>query len=187
MTTITTILHEAEERMKKALTTVQHQLAEVRGGRASPAMIEHLRIECYGTAMPLKQVASITAPEARLLMVQPWDQSTIPDIEKALLKSGLGLTPAVDGKIMRLPIPQMTKERREELDRLVRKLAEDGRISIRNVRRDGKETVEQLKKAKTAAEDEAFKAQDHLQKLTDAYIAKVDALLKQKEQELVTV
>jgi ribosome recycling factor len=186
-TSLQTLFKESEDKMKQAVTFVTREFAEIRGGRANPAMVEHLHVEYYGTSTPLKQLAAITAPEPRMLMIQPWDGNAAPDIEKAILKAGLGITPVRDGKLLRLPIPQLTGERRDELTKLAHKMAEEGRVQIRNVRRDANETIKKLKAQKQATEDEAFKGQDHTQKLTDRYISQIDALLKTKEQELHTV
>lgn len=178
------LLRDAEAKMKKYLETVTREFGEMRGGRANPALIEHLTVEYYGTNTALKHLAAITAPEPRLLVIQPWDAGMVPQIEKAILKAELGLTPAHDGKILRLPIPSLSGERRQELIKLSHKMAEEGRIHIRNVRRDANETVKNLKGQKQISEDEAFKAQDHVQKLTDRYIEQINALLQSKEQEL---
>ena len=178
---------DSEEKMKHAVAFVTREFSEIRGGRANPAMVEHLHIDYYGASTPLKQLAAITAPEPRMLVIQPWDAKAVLEIEKAILKGGLGITPQVDGKLLRLPIPQLTGERRQELTKLAHKMAEEGRVQIRNVRRDGNEAIKQLKAQKQASEDEAFKAQDHIQKLTDKYIEQINALVKAKEQELHSV
>jgi ribosome recycling factor len=187
MPDITTIIQDAESKMKKSFTSAQHEFATVRSGRAAPAMIEGVMVEHYGTRMPLNQLAAITAPEARLLVVQPWDQSAVASIEKAILQSGLGLTPQQDGKIIRIPIPQLTAERRVDLDKVVHKMAEDGRVSVRTVRRDANESLKQLKSNKDIAEDAFFETQERIQKLTDSFIKQIDEILKQKEQEIAAV
>jgi ribosome recycling factor len=179
-----TVSRDSEDKMKKALAVVSRDLGEIRGGRANPAFVEHVTVEYYGAATPLKQLAAVTAPEPRLLVIQPWDAKMAPEIEKAILKAGLGITPAVDGKIIRLPIPALTGERRQELTKLVHKVAEEGRVSIRSVRRDANESVKKLKGEKQLTEDDAFKLQEEIQKLTDRYIQQIDGLVKQKEQEL---
>jgi ribosome recycling factor len=184
MSALPTFLKDGEEKMKRAVAAVTRELAEIRGGRATPALVEHVTVEYYGTATPLKQLAAITAPEPRLLVIQPWDANLVAEVEKALLKSSIGMTPAVDGKIVRLPVPALSGDRRQELIRLVHKLAEEGRVAVRNVRRDANETLKKLKSANQATEDDVFKGQDAVQKLTDKYVAQVDALVKQKEQEL---
>ena len=179
-----TLGKEIEEKMKRGVAAVTRELSEIRGGRANPAFVEHVTVEYYGTATPLKQLAAVTAPEPRLLVIQPWDAKLAPEIEKAILKAGLGITPVVDGQIIRLPIPPLTGERRQDLTKLVHKLAEEGRISIRTLRRDANESVKKLKADKQLSEDQAFKLQDDIQKLTDRYIEQINGLVKQKEQEL---
>ena len=180
------LLREAEEKMKKSVALLSRQFGEMRGGRANPAMVEHITVPYYGTPTPLKQLAAITAPEARMLTVQPWDANAVPDIEKAILQSGLGITPQIDGKLVRLPVPPLTAERRTDLTKLLHKMAEEGRVSIRTIRRDANESVKQLKNGKQISEDDAFKSQADVQKLTDKHIAELDHLLKQKEQEVLS-
>ena len=175
---------DAEDKMRRAITSVTREFNEIRGGRASPAFVEHVTVEYYGTATPLKQLAAVTAPEPHLLVIQPWDGKLVADIEKAIQKSGLGITPVVDGKLVRLPIPPLTGERRSELTKLVNRLAEEGRVSIRTIRRDANEAVKKLKTDKQISEDEAFKSQDAVQKLTDKYTEQINALVKSKEHEL---
>lgn len=184
---LTALVHEAEEKMKKSLATVEREFQTLRGGKASSAMVEGVVVEYFGTHTPLKQLAAINAPEPRLLVVQPWDRSSIGAIEKALLQASLGVTPQNDGKIIRIPIPQLTQERRAELDRLVRKMAEDGRVAVRTIRRDANEHLKQLKTDKAISEDDWFKAQERIQHLTDDFIRRVDAALKSKEQEFAAV
>jgi len=187
MTTITSLsglYKEAEDKMKRAVATVTREFAEIRGGRATPAFVEHVTVEYYGTATPLKQLAAITAPEPRLLMIQPWDTKLVPEIEKAIQKAGLGITPVVDGKLLRLPIPSLSGERRQELTKLVHRIAEEGRVSIRTIRRDGNEAVKKLKSENKATEDDVAESQTHVQKLTDKYTEQITALVKSKEQEL---
>ena len=186
MPTLPQVLKDAEEKMKKSVAAVTRQFGEVRGGRASPALAEHLTVAYYGTPTPLKQLAAITAPEPRMLVVQPWDGSLVQEIEKAILQSGLGITPQVDGKVLRLPIPALTVERRNELIKLVHKMAEEDRVAIRTVRRDANEAIKQLKAAKQATEDDVFDFQATIQKLTDQYIGQIDLLLKAKEHELLS-
>ncbi len=183
--TIPALLKESDDKMKKALAAVTRQFSEVRGGRANPALVEHVTVSYYGTPTPLKQLAAITAPEPRLLVVQPWDGEIIQEIEKALLASGLGINPMVDGKILRLPIPPLTTERRQELAKLLHKMAEEGRVAIRNVRRDSNEHAKKMKADKQIGEDDAFKGQEAIQKLTDKYIGEIDSILKVKEQDLL--
>ena len=185
MIPIQQLLRDAEEKMKKSVAAVTRQFTEVRGGRANPTLVEHISVAYYGTPTPLKQLAAITAPEPKLLVVQPWDGSLVQEIEKAILQSGVGITPQVDGKLLRLPIPPLTAERRTELTKLVHKMAEEDRVTIRTIRRDANEAIKKLKADKQISEDDAFKAQHEVQKLTDRYIAHIDQLLKAKEQELL--
>ena len=178
------IIRDSEEKMKKAYEAMQREFHEISTGRANPSMVEGLRVDCYGSAMPLKQLASITVPDARLILIQPWDASVIPDIEKAVLKSSLGVNPVNDKKVIRLNIPELSKERREELIKVVKKMTEEGRISLRTIRRDSKEAIDKLEKDKAIPEDEKFKGHDSLQKIVDSYIQKIDQTLLAKEKEL---
>lgn len=182
--TIKEILYNTEDKMKKTIETVRRNFSEIRTGRATPSMVEGLHIDYYGSSMMLKQLASISVPDVHLLMIQPWDATAIPEIEKAIMKSNLGITPSNDGKVIRLSVPQLSKERRQELARVVHKMAEDGRISLRTVRRDGKEQLEKIEKDKIVSEDDKFKGIDELQKLIDRYTVKIDEMLKSKEKEL---
>lgn len=179
------VLHNAEEKMKKAFESVTREFSEVRTGRASPGLVEGLHVDYYGTPTLLKQLASISVPDTHLIVIQPWDMSAIAEIEKAIMKSNLGITPSNDGKLIRLSVPQLSKERRQELARLVHKMTEEGRISLRTIRRDIKEHLEKLEKDKFIPEDDKFRGIDELQKLIDKYIAKIDELLKNKEKEIL--
>jgi len=179
------LLHSTEEKMKKAIESVTREFAEIRTGRASPSLVEGLHVNYYDTPTLLKQLASISAPDAHLLVIQPWDVTAIVEIEKAIMKSNLGITPSNDGKIIRLSIPQLSKERRQELAKVVHKMAEEGRVSLRTVRRDAKEHVEKLEKDKVISEDDKFRSIDELQKIVDRYIAKIDEVLKGKEKEIL--
>ena len=181
------LVKDVDDKMKKTIAAVTRQFAEVRGGRANPALVEHVTVAYYGAPTPLKQLAAITAPEPRMLVVQPWDANAVHDIEKAILQSGLGITPMLDGKVIRLPIPPLSAERRAELVKILHKMAEEGRVAIRTIRRDANEAVKKLKTDKQLGEDEAFKLQDQIQKLTDKVIAEIDALLKSKEHDLLAV
>ena len=178
------IVRETEDKMKKSLEIVQHNFAGVRTGRANSGMVENLHVDYYGTSTPMKQVASITIPEPRMILLSPWDPSVLKAIEKTINDSDLGLTPVIDGKLVRLAIPPLTRERREEMVKIVHKLAEDGRVSLRSVRRDANEKVKQLEKEKTVTEDESFKAQTEIQKLTDRYIQSIDQAQAAKEKDL---
>ena len=178
---------DGEERMTKAIEALKRELATVRTGRANPALVEGVRVDYFGTPTPLKQLASVSVPEARLLTIQPWDKGSIGAIEKAIQKSDLGLNPSSDGNIIRLVIPPLTEERRRELVKVVHKKVEDGRVEIRNIRRDAHEMLRDFKKEKEISEDAEFAAQEDLQKLTDRFIADVDRIGQEKEQELLEV
>lgn len=178
------IIRDADEKMKKAFEAMQREFHEISTGRANPSMVEGLRVDCYEDTMLLKQLASITVPDARLIIIQPWDVTVIHDIEKAIQKSNLGVNPVNDGKVIRLGIPELSDERREELSRVVKKMAEDGRISLRTIRREAKEAIDKLERDKVIPEDEKFKGHDSLQKVVDAYIDRIDQSLSVKEKEL---
>jgi len=178
------ILLDTENKMKKTLEAVIREFSEVRTGRAHPGLVEGLHIDYYGSPTLLKQVASISVPDAHLIVIQPWDASIIQEIEKAILKSNLSLTPYNDGKIIRLAIPPLSQERREELAKLVKKKAEEGRVSLRTIRHSAKETIEKLYKDKLISEDDKFRGFDELQKLIDKYISQIDDILKNKEKEI---
>jgi ribosome recycling factor len=173
--------------MKKAVDATLHEFNTVRTGRASPALLESVTVEYYGAKTPVSQLATITAPEPRLLVLQPWDKTLVKEIQKAIAASNLGLNPSSDGQVLRIVIPELTQERRLELAKVVRKAAEDGRIAVRNVRRDVIEEVRKAEKAKQISEDDSRREQQEIQKVTDEYIARIDELLAEKEQELMTV
>ncbi len=179
------IIKDANRRMDKAIEAFEKDLAHVRTGRASAALLEGITVDYYGTSMPLNQVASISVPESRLITVQPWDNNILGDIEKAILASDLGLTPSNDGKIIRVSVPPLTEERRKELVKLIKKMAEDCRVAIRNVRRDAIEKLKAQKKDKAISEDEMYKLQDEVQKLTDKHIKQVEEVLAKKEKEIM--
>ena len=181
------VLKDAEERMSKAVEVLQDDLKTIRTGRASPALVERLLVEYYGTPTPLNQLATISAPEVRLLTIRPWDPSILPAIEKAILKSELGLTPINDGKIIRLSIPRLTEERRRELVRLVKKRVEEGRVAVRNIRRDALNDLRELEKEGLIAEDEFYRAKDDLQELTDKFTEKMGELGRKKEEEIMEI
>jgi ribosome recycling factor len=178
---------DAENKMKKTIDALKRELVGIRTGRATPALIEPLKVEYYGTPTPLQQLAAIAAPEPRLLTVKPFDPATLSVIEKAILKSDLGLTPNNDGKIIRLAIPALTEERRRDLTKVVRKHAEETHVALRNVRRDALKDLEELEKEKMISEDQHFKGKDLLQELTDKYIAQADEIAKKKETEIMEV
>jgi ribosome recycling factor len=178
---------ETEARMKKAIEATLHEFNAVRTGRASPALLEGVVVEYYGAKTPLNQLATITAPEARMLVVQPWDKGAMKDIQKAITASNLGLNPSTDGTNLRITIPELTEERRKDLAKVVRQTAEDGRVSIRQVRRDAIDELRKQEKASDISEDESRREQTAVQKITDQYIEQVDELLAAKEEELLTI
>jgi ribosome recycling factor len=180
-------LTTAERRMRGALEAVKSQFATIRTGRANPTLLDRIEVEAYGSRMPLRSVANVGAPEPRLLTVTPFDPNTLKDIERALRDSDIGLNPQNDGKIIRLPIPELTEERRKELIRVARHMAEEGRVSVRNVRRDELRDVHELRKEGEISQDDEHRAEAELQKLTDDYVNRIDAALADKEAELLEV
>ena len=181
------LLEDASRRMDKSVEATAHEFNTVRTGRASAALLDRVKVDYYGQETPLNQLATINVPEARLLTIQPYDPSSIKAIERAIQESELGLTPSNDGKIVRLPIPQLTEERRKELVKVVRNLAEEGRVAIRNVRRDVMHHLKELVREGDVGDDEERRAEERAQKLTDEHVAKVDELLKRKEEEILEV
>lgn len=179
------LYHDAESRMKKSVAAFQTEITRLRTGRASPALLEGLKVEYYGTQVPIQQIASILAPEPRLLVVQPWDKNAIGAIERAIRKAGLGLNPQSDGNVIRIPIPPLSEERRQDLVKVVRKLAEEARIAVRNIRRDTIEKVRAMEKNKEISEDDRHRAEERIQKLTEKYIEEIDNLLARKEKEIL--
>lgn len=178
---------EFEERMKKSVANMKREFLTLRAGRATPALVENLEVEYYGTPTPLNQLAGITVPEPRLIVIQPWDKGAMKDVEKAILKSDLGLTPNNDGNLIRLSIPQLTEERRLELVKFVRKKSEEGRIAIRNLRREANDKLKIAQKEGQISEDAFYTAQEKTQKMTDDYIKLVDRVLEDKEREIMEV
>ncbi|MCK4912615.1 MAG: ribosome recycling factor [Candidatus Omnitrophica bacterium] len=178
------VLKEIEDNMKKAIEATKRELAELRSGRANPKMVEGIRVSYYGTPTLLKEIATIGVPEARMIIISPYDPSSVKDIEKAILQSELGITPISDNKIIRLIVPPLSEERREELIKIVKKTVEEGKVSIRTVRRDGKEKIKSLEKNKKISEDDRFKSEDQLQKTTDRYVKGIEKILEEKEKEL---
>jgi ribosome recycling factor len=181
------LLADARERMGKSVEATRHEFQTVRTGRASPALLDRVNVDYYGTATPLRQLATITAPEARLLSIQPYDKSSIKAIEKAIISSDLGLTPNNDGNLIRLGIPELTEERRRELVKVVRHIAEEGRVAIRNIRRDCMHDLRELRDEGEVGSDDEHRAESELQKLTDSKIAELDSALKHKEEEILEV
>jgi ribosome recycling factor len=181
------LLQDAREHMEKSVEATRNKFGTVRTGRASPALLDRVSVDYYGTATPLRQLATIHAAEARLLTVQPYDRSSIKAIEKGILESDVGLTPNNDGQVIRLQIPEMTEERRREMVKVARHIAEEGRVAIRNVRRDTMHDLRELKESGEAGADDEKRAEEALQKLTDEKVAELDALLKAKEEEILEV
>ena len=184
---INDVLEELRERMIKSVEVLQDDLMSIRTGRASPALVEKLPVEYYGTITPLNQMASIAAPEPRLLVIKAWDLSALGDIERAILKSDLGLTPMNDGKLIRLNIPRLTEERRRDLVKLVSRRVEEGRVSVRNLRRDALQDLKDFEKEKMISEDDFFRGKDDIQELTDEFIQQIDEIGKRKEEELMEI
>lgn len=184
---ISDIMNEAEDRMKKTVDVLRKELASVRAGRANPAMLEKITVDYYGTPTPVNQLANISIPESRMLVIQPWDKTSMPAIEKAILKSDLGLTPSNDGVVIRLAIPQLTAERRTEIVKTVKKKAEENRVAVRNIRRELIDDIKKVEKEKIVSEDESKKGQEKAQKLTDKYIKDIDDVLNKKEIEIMEV
>lgn len=181
------LIKEAENNMKKSVELLKKEFASMRAGRATPALLDKIMVNYYGTPTPVNQLANIAVPEARLLVIQPWDKSSLPEIERAIMKSDLGITPASDGTVIRLAIPQLTQERRKELAKAIKKKAEEGRVAVRNVRRDVNDQLKNLQKDGKTSEDELKRGQDEVQKLTDRMIKEIDNLLSIKEQEIMQV
>ena len=181
------LMEELRGRMGKSVDALQEELLGIRTGRASPALVERLQVEYYGTLTPLNQMASVAVPEPRLLVIRPWDPSALNDIERAIQKSDLGLTPMNDGKLIRLNIPRLTEERRRELVKLVARRVEEGRVAIRNLRRDALKDMQEFEKEKMISEDEFFRAKDEVQELTDQFIVKIDEIGRRKEEEVMEI
>ena len=182
---IESIYQETRDSMGKSIDALRNEFNKVRTGRASLTILDGIRVDYYGTQTPLNQMATLSVPESRLIAIQPWDVSVIKEIEKAILKSDLGLTPSNDGKIIRISIPPLTEERRKELVKVINKISEDHKIAVRNIRRDSNELLKGLKKDGDISEDDAFKAQDQVQKITDEHIKLIDDVNKDKEKEIL--
>lgn len=185
--TVKEVMSSHEEKMQKSLDVLRKDYSTVRAGRATPALLDKISVDYYGTPTPVNQVANISVPEPRMIVIQPWEKKLLSLIEKAIMKSDLGLTPTSDGSVIRLVIPQLTQQRRTELVKVVHKKAEDSRVVIRNLRRDGNESFKKMEKDKLISEDEAKKAQDDIQKLTDKYIKEIDQVMAAKEKEIMEV
>jgi ribosome recycling factor len=184
---ISEVLKDAEDRMKKGVEAMKKEYTTIRAGRANPNMLDKIVVEYYGAATPINQLANISVPEPRMLALQPWDKSSLPAIEKAILKSDLGLNPSSDGTVIRLIIPQLTADRRTEIVKTIKKKAEDARVAIRNIRRDANDHLKKLEKDHSASEDEVKRAQDDCQKMTDKYIKEIDHIMDTKEKEIMEV
>jgi ribosome recycling factor len=182
---IESIFQETKDNMGKSIEALKNEFKRVRTGRASLSILDPIRVDYYGTLTPLNQMASLSIPESRLITIQPWDVSVIKDIEKAILKSDLGLTPANDGKLIRIAIPPLTEERRKQLVRSIQKKSEEFKIAVRNIRRDANELLKSLKKDGEISEDDAFRAQDQVQKITDEHIQLIDDICEEKEKEIL--
>jgi ribosome recycling factor len=182
-----TVLSEVERKMDRAIDALRRELNSLRTGRATPALLENITIEYYGVPTPLKQIASISAPDARAILVQPWDKQSLREIERSLMKSEMGFNPSNDGNIITVPVPPLTQERRQELVRLLKRKIEEGKVSIRNVRRDGMETLRKMEKDKLISQDQNRRSQERLQKATDTHIKAVDEVAVSKEAEIMQV
>ncbi|KFZ39716.1 MULTISPECIES: ribosome recycling factor [Thermoactinomyces] len=178
---------QAQEKMEKALQVLKKDLVSIRAGRANPSLLDKVVVEYYGSEMPVNQVANISTPDPRTLLIQPWDKSVLPEIERGILKSELGLNPNNDGSVIRITIPALTEERRNELVKLVRKTGEDAKVAIRNIRRDANDTLKKMEKNGEIPEDTLRRGQDEVQKLTDQYIKKVDDVVADKEKEILEI
>ncbi|MDY6065040.1 MAG: ribosome recycling factor [Finegoldia sp.] len=181
------ILDMMKDKSGKTLEALKEQLKTVRAGRANPSILDKITVEYYGTKTPLNQVATISAPEARLLVIQPWDKSIIPAIEKQIMESNLGITPSNDGNLIRLPFPQLTEERRKELTKVVKDYGETAKVSIRSLRRDAIDAIKKQEKSSDITEDDSREMQDDIQKMTDKFTAEIDAIVKEKEDELMEI
>jgi len=181
------VIIEMADKMEKSVGSFKNELSKVRTGRASISLLDGISVDAYGSPMPMNQVATMTIPESRMIAIQPWDPQMVPAIEKAIMASNLGLAPANDGKVIRLTIPQLTEERRKELVKQVRKVAEEFRVAIRNVRREAIDTLKKQKKDKEISEDDLFKLQDDAQKETDTYVKQIDSVTENKEKEMMEV
>lgn len=181
------IFEDLEERMEKSVESLKREYSRLRTGRASVSLLDGIRVSYYDTPTPLNQMASLAVPEPRLIVVQPWDKTALENIEKAILKSELGLTPMNDGKVIRISIPPLTEERRKELVKVARKMAEENKVAVRNIRRDANEMLKDLKKEKDITEDELFRSQEEVQKITDQFISQVEELCSAKEKEILEI
>jgi len=181
------VLREARTAMDKAVKSLKKDMTKVRTGRASISLLDDVKIEYYGVPTPLSQVATLSVPEARLITVQPWEKNLIPDIEKAIFKADLGLTPSSDGVLIRLPVPALTEDRRREMVKIVKRMSEDAKISVRNARRDANENLKMLEKEKEITEDDLKRSEKDVQQVTDEFVASIDSIIQNKEQEIMEI
>jgi ribosome recycling factor len=181
------IIKNTDEKMNKTISVLKTEYATMKAGRANPTMLDRIHVECYGSMMPLNQLGGVSAPEPRVLLIQPWDKSSLKDIEKAILKSDLGLNPTNDGSVIRLIIPELTEETRKNLVKTIKKTGEEAKVAIRSIRRDANDKIKALKKDSTITEDEAKKAEDNIQKETDKFIKEIDKMIETKEKEIMAV
>lgn len=184
---INDLKNDSEKRMKKAVESLEHEMSKIRTGRANASLLDHVQVDYYGNPSPLNQVASVTSSDARTLVVTPWEKTMVPAVEKAILTSGLGLNPSTAGHTIRVPMPALTEERRKEMIRVVRAEAEQGRVVVRNIRRDANNYLKEMIKAKEISEDDERRASEAIQKLTDKYIAEIEAVLNAKEKDLIEI
>lgn len=181
------IVKTTDEKMNKTISVLKNELGSMKAGRANPKMLDRIEIECYGSMMPLNQVAGVSAPEPRVLLIQPWDKGSIKEIEKAILKSDLGLNPSNDGSVIRLVIPELTEETRKNLVKSIKKVGEEAKVAVRAIRRDANDKIKALKKDNEISEDEAKKAEENIQKETDKFVKEIDKILEAKEKEVMSV
>ncbi|MFC4768819.1 ribosome recycling factor [Effusibacillus consociatus] len=181
------LMKSMDERMDKAIANLKKEFATIRAGRANPGILDKVQVDYYGSTMPINQLASVSAPEPRLLVITPWDKGALSEIEKAIMKADLGLTPTNDGTVIRIAIPALTEQRRQELAKMARKMAEDARVAVRNIRRDINEDIKKLEKAGDISEDDSRRAQEKVQNTTDRFIGEIDKALATKEQEIMEV
>ncbi|MEW8993463.1 ribosome recycling factor [Clostridium sp.] len=181
------IIKNADEKMNKTILSLQNELGTLKAGRANPTMLDRILVESYGTMVPLNQVGNISAPEPRVLLIQPWDKSCMKDIEKAILKSDLGINPSNDGQVIRLIVPELTEETRKNLVKSVKKCGEDAKVAIRSIRRDANDKIKNLKKNNEISEDESKKAEDQIQKETDKFVKLIDKAIEEKEKSIMSV
>lgn len=181
------IYKDVEEKMKKTISSCRDELLSIRAGRANPSILDRITVDYYGAQTPLNQIANISAPEPRMIVIQPWDASAVQEIEKAIQKSELGLNPSNDGKIIRLSIPQLTEERRVELTKVVKKTGENSKVAIRNQRRDANDAIKKMLKSNEMTEDESKQAEEKVQEITDKFVKEIDVLIEQKEKEMMEV